>query len=687
VIQAGATEKKRAALSRELQEFLIELSIAVHRFAMYPPGHPSLAPAVSNVISRLVEIFESRRTVSIGVAHQQLVIEGVATDPRHPVLSDLARRLHGHQLGAISFSTGTKGRDVEGVLQLLASESDREGVPVGLRPADQLPKWEFAQIYPVGYDRLELQAPSAEAEDTPSQLDRATQLWLGLAQSALAGDAPVEASSSPDPKDIARVIQEHRRESAYDQVIVGYMLQLADELKASEGGESEKVRRRLSTLVNELGDDTLSRLVEMGGNDAQRRKFLLDANQSLAVDAVVKVLRAAASASEQNISNSLTRLLSKLAVHAEMGSDRMRAQADTALRENVEELISDWKLADPNPDQYTAVLDAMARSNPLFGERVAREEALSGSARVVQMVIEVGGWGPTVEAAVADLLNTGQGARLIQLVDGAPADNAIAERMRSHLTHPTQLKRVLEGADVDEGTLMMLTERLGSAAITPLLDVLADSDSRSVRRKVFDQLVKMGPEVGERAVERLADGRWFVLRNMLALLQRLDELPAGFDPARLLEHPDERVRRESLPLALRRGTGRERIIASALGDKDERTVRMALLELQRELPETVVPVVVARVIRSGRSPEIRALGARALGSSRSALALEVLVGLSTGGKTLLGKPRLADKSPEVVAALQTLARSWGSDPRAQEVLGLALRAKDPELRGAAGGTA
>ena len=35
---------------------------------------------------------------------------------------------------------------------------------------------------------------------------------------------------------------------------MGYLLQLADELKSGEGGEAGKVRRRVSALVNELGD-------------------------------------------------------------------------------------------------------------------------------------------------------------------------------------------------------------------------------------------------------------------------------------------------------------------------------------------------------------------------------------------------------------------------------------------------
>lgn len=260
----------------------------------------------------------------------------------------------------------------------------------------------------------------------------------------------------------------------------------------------------------------------------------------------------------------------------------------------------------------------------------------------------------------------------------------MADEVRNHLTSPSQLKKVLDAADVDEGTLQMLIERMGSAAIPPLLDVLADSDSRSVRRKVFDRLVKMGPEVGERAVERLSDGRWFVLRNMLALLQRLETLPAHFDAARLLEHPDERVRRESLPLALKKGVaGRERVIAAALGETDERTVRMALLELQKDIPAPLVPVLVSRVVKSERSPEIRALGARALGNSRSNLALEVLLGLSIEGKSLMGRSKLAEKSPLLIAAIQTLAKAWPADSRSREVLALASKSKDVDVRKAA----
>jgi len=78
---------ERATLSRELGEFLIELSIALHKHAMYPEGHPSIAPAVAAVGRRAAELLRDRASLSLGVAHRQLVIEGVATDPKHPVLA------------------------------------------------------------------------------------------------------------------------------------------------------------------------------------------------------------------------------------------------------------------------------------------------------------------------------------------------------------------------------------------------------------------------------------------------------------------------------------------------------------------------------------------------------------------------------------------------------------------------
>ncbi len=676
---ATTYEARQATLSRELSEFLVELSIGVHRHAMYPAGHPSLAPVVESIAGRLGEFFRDHRTLSIGVAERQLVVEGVATDQKHPVLSDLARRLHGHQLGAVSFSKGVTVGEISALLEVLATESERGGTPVGLLPAAEFPSWQHARIYPVGYEELEIRGDAADAE---GETDRVNLLWLGLARSALAGGGT--ATAPPEARVLARAIEDHGKEPAYDQVILGYLLQLAQELKGAQGSEADMVRGHVSTLLNELDDPTLERLVRFGGNMAQRKRFLLDANQSLAVDSVVRVLQAAANSAQQTISSSMTRLLSKLAVYASRTRSHVGSQADTALRENVEALLEDWELKDPNPEAYTAVLDSMARAVPVVSLGGEQEPELSGAERVVETALEVDAYGPAVARAVSALMGEGGTGRLLELADQAPPGNGVAERIRKHLTSPDQFREFLSRGSVDEKALKTLIQRMGSAAVDPLLDVLAESDSRAVRRRVFDALIGMGPWVGQRTVERLTDGRWFVLRNMLTLLQRLDPLPEEFDPQTMLEHPDPRVRREALPLALRSNPSRrERALVAALADEDERMVRLALLELRDRVPDSVLPTLAHRVVASGeRSGEIRAMGARTLKGTESPLAMKVLLGMVSSGRTLFGRMKLAGGSPEVLAALNTLAHRWPEDPQVSDILRVAAHSKDPAIRGA-----
>ena len=124
-------------------------------------------------------------------------------------------------------------------------------------------------------------------------------------------------------------------------------------------------------------------------------------------------------------------------------------------------------------------------------------------------------------------------------------------------------------------------------------------------------------------------------------------------------------------------------LAWGLADTDERLLRMALLEAQESIPETLVPVLVNRVVRSEKPSELRAMGARALRHSESPLALQALLEVAGSGKTILGRWKVAQSSPAVLAALQSLALSWAQTARARALLKRAGKSKDPEIRKAA----
>src|SRR5256885_10133120 len=323
---------ERAALSRDLADFLIELSIALHKHAMYPEGHPSLAPAAAGLTRRAGLLLEDRATVSLGVARNQLVIEGVATDPKHPVLRELAGRLHRHHLGAITFRRGVEQGEVADALRTLAIEAERTGQPLGLGDRDRLAAWPHVQLHAVTYERLELtdQAGPAAGEGDA----RAAQLWVGLARAALA-TAPEDTRPTPtEPAVIAQAIDEHSKAEAtgYDQVIVGYLLQIAAELKTAGSAEAAALRRRTSRLIRTLKPETLQRLVGMGGDFAQRRQFVSDAAEGMAVDAVLDILKAAAGNSHAALSHPLLRPLSQPPGPPGAGAAPLRPPGGPAVR-------------------------------------------------------------------------------------------------------------------------------------------------------------------------------------------------------------------------------------------------------------------------------------------------------------------------------------------------------------------
>ncbi|MGH7546078.1 MAG: hypothetical protein ACREKI_07840 [Gemmatimonadota bacterium] len=677
--RAGATPE-RLALSRDLSDFLVEFSIALQNRAMYPDGHPFLSRSTGTVLDRLALLLHERASLSLGVARRQLVIEGVATDPSHPVLASLANKLHSHHIGAVTFSRDLSASELTDVLGLLAHEPEPGERPLGLGPPEQLQAWAHVRLYPLTYDQLQLL--EGEDEDRGSRSER---LWLGLARAALAAEEAGGELPSVEPTVVAQAINEHPRAVAYDQVIVGYLLQIAGELKHEAGSGADSARHRISRMVKALQPETLQRLVQMGGDFSQRQAFVLDAIQGFSVDAVLEIVKAAAEASHQTVSHAFTRLLSKLAVHADKGNAWIRAEADAAIRDQVRQLIQGWTLEDPNPSKYTRALEGMARSAP--GHDAAGEQVRSPEPpQVLQMCLEVDAIGPALWRAVETMMQQGRLSLLLGILEGAPAGNRTAEEVWRHAGTLDQVTRLLQDEPVDFESLDRILTKKGLAAAAPLLQALTESESRATRRAVFDRLARIGPDVGPLVVERLADPRWYVQRNLLALLGEFELWPKGFYPGPWARHSDPRVRREALKLMLRVPADRDRALCDTLKDADARIAQIGLAAAQDGFPAEAVPFLARQAGNPSLSAELRALAVRLLRDSHTAEALDALLAATSSGKTLvLRRPKLRPKSPGMLAALAALEAGWSSNPRAAKVLGRARRSRDPEVRAVARG--
>jgi hypothetical protein len=687
----AAAPSESAALSRELADFLIELSIALHKNAIYPAGHPLLSGAVDALVLRLVRLLQDRTSLSLGVARQQLVIEGVVTAASNSLLRDLAQRLHRHHLGAVKFLRGIAHDEVADLLKTIAADAERSVTPLGLRSAEELRRWAHIRAFPLTYDQLEL-ASERPADDTAggggghSEAGaRAAQLWVGLARAAMVAEANSATATgelpSTDPVVVAKAIDEHRREIAYDQVIVGYLLQIAEELKRKGGAESLALQKRISTMVSSLNPATLRRLLEMGGDLSQRRRFMLDAAQGMAVDAVMELVQAAADTSQQTISHSLVRLLTKLATHAEQGAaPELRAGAESELREHVERLIGNWTLDDPNPDNYRVVLDHMAKAAPLFA---SSDPSTNGPEpeRIIQMALELDSLGEPVTRAIEAMIRRGDLLRLFTLVGNAPERSRAAAAIWRQLATPDQLRTALRDVPIDFTLVDQLVPRLKLAAADPLLDALEASPSRAIRRKLLDLLSQLGHEAATVITTRLPDERWYVVRNMLMLLADLGDQNAevGTTYAR---HSDGRVRREAIRLLLGIPAARERAICAGLDDVDERVVRVALHAASSKCPLSAVAILQRRVTEGTLDAELSSQAIAVIASVRTTEVLEWLIERAAGSSRprLFGRAGLAPKSPIMLAALTGLATHWARGRGVGAILALALGSADVEIR-------
>ncbi|HEY7186675.1 MAG TPA: hypothetical protein VH436_09010 [Vicinamibacterales bacterium] len=672
---------ERATLPRDVSEFLVEFSIALHRHTMYPSGHPSLEPAVGGVVRSAERALQKRASLAIGVSRRQLLVDEVSTDPNQPVLRRLADALHRHQIGAVSVTRGASAHEMGEALRCLARDPEREGA-LGLAP-DGVTRWPHLKLHPLTFDSLALGAEGAAAEPGGRAVSRAVDVWADLARAALAIDTVGESGEPIAPAVIARAINGHAEGDAYDEAIVRYLVEIAHELTGASDDNAPELHKRTMELIGALDSGTLRRLVRMGGDAEQRHQFVRDATHGMATDAVLEIVKAAVT-DQQTISHGLLRMLAKLAGHAQRGTELARPRADREFRQQVGRLLDNWTLADPNPHAYNRVLEGLASATGQSPPPTHQRAEPPSSLRVVLMSLESNTYSPHAERAVDEMVKSGRLNDLFELLAAPPPHAApTADKMLAKLTSPEAVTALLAQDRVDLSGLDALLPRLSLESFGPLLDAMGSSPSRQVRRRLLDWLAQAPVDLGSLVIARLNDERWYVQRNMLVLLQRSGRIPPGFSPGPWTHHKDPRVRTEAIRLQLAMSSEKLDGVRAALDDEDPRVVRLGLAAIPSDCPGDVIDRVIDWAIDTKATEDLRQFAATTLGRFRDESALNALLHLADGGRTWFGRPRLPAKTPVLIAVLRALTDTWRDHALAARVRAVAARSSDPDIRQAA----
>lgn len=663
------------SLASDLGELLLELAVALHKRAIYPSDHPMLAGAVDTLLTRLGSVLQDRPSVALGVARRQVIVEGVATDPNHPLLRELAEHLHAHQLGAVRFLAGIEREELDGFLDAVSVSAFRIETPLGQETAATLTRWRHIALFPITFDRLHLLEDGEvgrEASDSRESRTHAAQLWIGLARAALAGDV-MDDEGILDPSFVAGALDLRLGEKGYDQVVIGYLLQMGHTMNAKDNAPVESLKRRVSQLVRSLRKESLVRLLEMGGDVTQRNQFVINAADSLAVGAVLDIVSAAADAQGKSISHSLSRLLQKLGSAA---GERSASPADRELRSQVKRLVTDWTLQDPNPEAYSAVLTQMSRSTAPRAADEGRD--VCEPERMLEISLEAHIIGPSTELAIARLVEREGLTETLDRISKAP-ESAQREVLVDRLLSDAMLAEQLATDRPDQRLLEHLVARVRVKAVAPLLDALQARDEKDAEW-ICQHLVRIGDVAAPIIGERFRSFGAVNQRALLAVFETLNAWPEQVRLTDLVRHPDLTLRRDVFRLLLKREETRDRATVAALREADERCFSLGLAAAARQCSQEAAAALIMRLDDEKLSEELRARGTRILASSRSEAGMRWLTAFLLTTHWLTKATRLRRKSPSTLAALSGLAAHWTNDADVQRIIAMAAQSRDEDVR-------
>ncbi|MBA2627555.1 MAG: hypothetical protein H0U85_06050, partial [Gemmatimonadales bacterium] len=651
-----------AQQSREIADLITEFSVALHKYTIYPAGHPLVDEAAGSLLARLEAILATRPTLAIGVAPTQLIIGGVATEASSAVARELASKLHRRNVGGLKCTPGIERAELGEALGALAREQGASQPDDAAAVTEQ--SWPHIRIFPLTYEQLHLD------DDRPAS-DATDDLWLGLARSALDAEDRAESAVLNDPVLVARAIAARKGDAAYDETIIDYLGEFTKASRREGGAEAVAGQRFVAAVVASLDQPTLRRLLELGGDGERRREFVARATEVMGVEAVVQLVTAAGEVSGQALSPALLRMFGKLSEYAARGPAALRTQAEHELRSQVTALLDGWQLPAGSVDtaaEYQALAAGRLRRTPLAEAAAAHP---CEPERVLHMSLETGVMSPATDRAADQMVAEGRVGELLGILREAPVESAELDGLRERILSVGTVREVTERRPLDLAVLAILTEAIGPPAASPLLDTLAGEDDRTMRRRLLELLAGLGPSIGPEVVARLEAPEWYVQRNMLALLNALPEAPPGFSPEPFMRHEDVRVRQEAFKLMLRDPALRDAAVCDGLRARDDRTLRMALAAAEERCPPAATALLVQLVTEGPLDASLQPLALRALAQSGSPAALNCLVTACLARRRFFRRQRLAAKSPAMIAALSGLAARWRGSPRAAEVLALA----------------
>jgi HEAT repeat protein len=711
---------KLTVVPRRILLFTTRLSTAMKSLRIYPSGSDIPRRNALEVLEVLKETPANEEYVELGVTRNGLTFEGATVFPRSQGFQSFARDFYKRNLAAIRFHRGVTPEEILRFLSLIIMPAEQLAAQGGMEPSLSELGIVNITVTEAATRIVETVLPGGlefiDQYDIPDHLEVPTDMTVDEVLEEAGGDQTrdkrVLMRVLRDRRAVAKYLREARTREPEDSLgeVARRVLAMArntrDELPADQAAVLDVIAEAIMELnPEERGDLYESHLLEEGRMDDAIAAII----DRLGVEEVVNCILNEIEETPAALTG-LSRAVRNLALMnvsadrdsvLELAVTKMRARGFSEVYiEEMEAEVAPARITGTETRRRTAgPIDTMLRlvdmapdASDVFVYEDAveplREEAARGTTDgdIISALVAVA----TLEsrddefAAIMSMLEDSVGV----LVDSHEADVAadVAEALSAvaagpnvlpdhrdrmlkvvnSIASPESLARVttaLRRYSSDSAEYLAcrrLLGVLGESMIDPLLEVLAGEEDMSARKALIELISSSAhdyiPELGA----RLKDSRWYLVRNVVAILASTHKQEVVPLLQRTLRHADVRVRRETIRgLAGIRVALADSVIASALDDVDAQNVQAAARHLgmigARSAAPALEKVALGTSLGNHDIPaRVEAIGALAkIGEPSSVEVMHTL----TRKQGLFGGGRDKEVRAAAAAALQVLERA------------------------------
>ena len=615
-----------------LLELVRALAIAWKNLAAYPSGHPALVASLGLAHQRLQDLFAANGAVTFGIASDGLVAAQEKLTSSHA--RDLARALYLREVAVLRLEPGLQPAELESLLRAMSAS----GAQGDLRPlAEELTDGgvTHVRVESVDFSQVRLTDETRGGPAPPSLWDDVLRTILAGHVLSSEGRRLVESGEAANALGIASVVGEMLAAAgtggapgsgsrggsvptaaglAAHRARLGARVAQAAGL-AFQGTPAERVlaASQVVELVRALPPDLREMLIATAlktlASDETAAEALAALAGGLTPDTVLQALQRIKN--EVPLSSHALRLMHALSAAAPSPRLRQVQPPDPALLAELSVLFREDDIDRYNPEEHQSLLEAAAIEVPVLvtaeempelGDRLetVTDDALADrmAQTSVELLARFAGQDGTatlltrIDGLFRSLLASGRLELATTLAEDVrrvgdeaaarPGVRAAIDETRARMATSESVAAMLDaftrGGSTSATVVRRLLDALGHAGAQGFLLALAGEKDKSRRRRILDLLVSLGPMIAPPAIELLEDERWYVVRNMIVLLQRVGDRSALASIRRAADHHDLRVRLEAIKWLLAYDPEVPRdLLEKAINDPDLKLAEAAIV--------------------------------------------------------------------------------------------------------------